>query len=286
MKPIEEAIDNYFRPKVSFEQLCEVVEEVMLTKESQRGFAYEEEVIAVLNSAGLAGNITSGAGASAAAADADMNIGGNIQKIEVKLDGNAQMGGTSLRYNPLTDDATERFVIVSDTVDPDTVSLMEEALTPLIPRLNDFLEFVGATKFPATVTRDKWVEAKQLGLLRPLNVKIKRTTNFIINHYRKKGVNYIQIGGSGLFYLADNPANLPIPQLDGEINIELRPGRSGSKTRKDGTKVVGGGLRVQGRLRFKGKSPFTLDDPESIREMMEAHNVEAAEEPLSDETTP
>jgi hypothetical protein len=285
MKPIEEAIDNYFRPKVSFEQLCETVEEVILTKESQRGFDYEEEVISVLNSVGLAGNITSGAGASATAADADMNIDGNIQKIEVKLDSNAQMGGTSLRYNPLTDDPTERFVIVSDTVDPDTVSLMEEALTPLIPRLNDFLEFVGATKFPATVTQDKWVEAKELGLLRPLNVKIKRTTNFIINHYRKKGINYIQIGGSGLFYLADNPANIPIPQLDGEINIELRPGRSGSKTRKDGTKVVGFGLRVQGRLRFKGKSPFTLDDPESIREMIEARNVKAVDEPPSPEAT-
>ena len=32
MKPIEEAIDNYFRPKVSFEQLCEIIEQEMERK--------------------------------------------------------------------------------------------------------------------------------------------------------------------------------------------------------------------------------------------------------------
>jgi hypothetical protein len=75
---------------------------------------------------------------------------------------------------------------------------------------------------------------------------------------------------------------LPIPQLDGEIDIELRPGRSGTKTRRDGTFVVGAGIRVQGRLKFNGSSPYTLDDPESIKQMMD--NLELKEESRSTTT--
>jgi len=245
------------------------------------GYQYEEYVINALKTAGAVGNITSGAGASAAAADADIRVNGKVYNIEVKMDGKAQMGGTSLRYFPQgvpSDDPSapegklQKFVIVSNSVEPDTVTMMEEALTPLEQDLNNFLEAIGATKMPATVEKDLWAAAVAEGLLRPLNVKLKRTTKFIINHYAKKGVDYIQIGGAGLFYLANNPANLPVPQLDGEINIELRPGRSGSKKRKDGTVVVGGLIRVQGRLQFRGQSPYTLDDPQSIAEMLKEAN--------------
>jgi hypothetical protein len=253
------------------------LDEDNLAETGAGGYEYEEMVIAALRQAGVVGNITSGAGASAAAADADIKIGGKVYNIEVKMDGKAQMGGTSLRYFPEgveSDDPQQpgkiqKFVIVSKTVEDDTVTMMEEALTPLEEALNEFLEAIGAVKMPATVLKDRWEAAVKAGLLKPLNVKIKRTTKFIINHYAKKGVDYIQIGGAGLFYLGSNPANLPVPQLDGEINIELRPGRSGSKKRRDGTLVVGGLIRVQGRLQFKGQSPYTLDDPESIARMLQ-----------------
>ena len=174
------------------------------------GYEYEEVVIGALKSAGAAGNISSGAGASAAAADADISVAGKIYNIEVKMDGKAQMGGTSLRYFPQgvpSDDPAEpegkvsKFVIVSKSVEEDTVTMMEEALTPLEQDLNNFLEAIGAVKLPATVEKDRWVQAVSDGLLKPLNVKLKRTTKFIINHYAKKGVDYIQIGGAGLFYL-------------------------------------------------------------------------------------
>ena len=240
-----------------------------LDEMSQGGFDYEEAVIASIIEAGIVGNITSGAGASAAAADADIKIDGRIHKIEVKLDRNAQMGGTSLRYYPQGNNLNQKFSIVSKAVDPDTVDLMEESLDSVIPDLNAFLDFIGAKHFPMTTTKEMWRKAVLAGLLKPLNVKIRQNTDFIINHYTKKGIPYIQIGGAGLFYLRSNPANLPIPQLDGAIDIELRPGRSGSRTNKDGVEVCGGGIRVQGRLKFKGESPYTLDDPDSIREMLE-----------------
>jgi len=115
-------------------------------------------------------------------------------------------------------------------------------------------------------------------------------TSFILQHYKSKEVEYIQIGGKGLYYLSSNPANLPIPQLgDTGLVIEMRPGKSGSKKRIDpetGEKVrvrtpsdTGEGdfikasapFRTSARLDGAGlaQSPYTLDDPESILAMME-----------------
>ena len=241
------------------------------------GYQYEEYVINALKAAGAVGNITSGAGASAAAADADIRVNGKVYNIEVKMDGKAQMGGTSLKYvpdgipsdDPQQPDKVTKFVLVSKAaIEDDTLTMMEEALLPLEEHIRDLIQALEVKTIPASVRVDKWVAARDAGLLKPLNVKIKRTTRFIINHYAKKGVDYIQIGGSGLFYLGNNPANLPIPQLDGDINIEIRPARGGSTLRKDGTRTASCGFRVQGRLQFKGQSPYTLDDPESIAEML------------------
>ncbi len=96
---------------------------------------------------------------------------------------------------------------------------------------------------------------------------VKKNTKFIIDHYKDKGIHYMQIGGAGLFYLDQNPANLPVPKLDGEIEIELRAGRSGSSLNADGTRRVSGLLRAQARLKFKGWSPITLDSQIGIEKI-------------------
>ena len=101
-----------------------------------------------------------------------------------------------------------------------------------------------------------------------INTKVSHDVSYIAEHYAKKNVHYIQIGNSGVFYLKDNPADLPVPKLEGKIRIEIRSGRSGSKKRKDGVCVVGGGIRIQARLMTKNVSPYTFDDPESIGEMI------------------
>ena len=228
------------------------------------GFEYENAVIKALKDAGYCGNITEGAGASAADADADLRIGDVCYLVEVKKDAGAQMGGTSVRY------IDGKFEVASDAVEQDTVDMIVEALKPKREAIDAFLRFVGVTQFPASCPKDVWNTAKVEGLLKPINAKIRKDTEFIANHYKKKGIHYIQIGGAGLFYLSENPANLPIPKLDGQIDIELRAGRSGSKLNAEGIKVVGGGLRAQGRLKFTGVSPYTLDDPESVRGLIMA----------------
>jgi hypothetical protein len=220
---------------------------------NELGFAYENEVIEALKFAGVAGNIEEGAGASATGADADFMVDGKTYLLEVKKDADAQMGGTSVRY------VDGKFEVVSDTVDSGTTDLIIAALDSKRDPIERLLAAIGGDKFPTTCDKHTWTVAKQKGLLKPINTKIKQTTSFIVNHYKKKGIDYIQIGGAGLFYLDKNPANLPIPKLQGEIDIELRAGRSGSSLNAAGARRVSGLLRAQARLKFKGDSPITLD---------------------------
>ena len=221
---------------------------------NQLGFMYENTVIESLRQAGLAGEILEGAGASATGADADFVVGGETYLLEVKKDADAQMGGTSVRYD------NGQFEIVSDNVDENTTALIVTALSSKVTHIERLLAAIGGEKFPTTCDKHTWTVAKEKGLLKPINVKIKKNTQFIIDHYKDKGINYIQIGGAGLFYLDKNPANLPIPKLDGEIDIELRAGRSGSTLNAAGVRRVSGLLRAQARLKFKGKSPVSLDN--------------------------
>ena len=226
------------------------------------GFEYEEKVIQSLREAGYCGDITQGAGSSAADADADLRLGDVKYLVEVKKDCQAQMGGTSVRF------VDGEFELASSAVDSVTAEMIIDALEPKKEAIQSFLSFIGAEQFPTTCQKSSWEEAKVNGLLKQMNAKISRDTSFIADHYKNKGIYYIQIGGAGLFYLSENPANLPIPKLEGCIDIELRAGRSGSKKNASGVPVVSGLLRAQGRLKFQGSSPYTLDNSESVREMI------------------
>jgi len=226
------------------------------------GYDYEKRVVEALVHSGYSGEIAEPAGASSVGADADMMIQGKRYLVEIKQDAKAQMGGTSLSYDE------EGFGFIGSSVASDTASAVLTEMNCRQSAVQRLLESVGAESFPLACDKQTWNKAKEEGLLKPVNAVVKRNTDFICDHYTNKGVHYIQIGDSGLFHLGENPANLPVPKLEGEINLEVRAGRSGSRKRKDGTEVVSGGLRVQGRLQFNGKSDFTLDDISSIEKMM------------------
>ncbi len=263
----EKNIELAINKSVDFEE-GRVLDEKM----SAGGFAYEATVIKALMAARAAGNIKKGAGASAAASDADMNIFGKVFDVEVKLNRNAQMGGSSVRYN-----RTGGFNLVSP-LEEDTEALLINAVKSKTKEINALLDFLvardpeqingRAVKFPLTCTREAWMEAQAANKL--VNTRFPLTADFIAKHYAKKGIYYIQIGGSGLFYLSKNPANLPVPKLEGNIMIEVRSARGGSRKLSTGVRVVGAGIRVQGRLKAKNQSPFTIDDPKSIRAMLKA----------------
>ena len=233
-----------------------------------KGFEYEQKVLDAIAEAGISGNILEAAGASAAQGDADFKFRGKTHLVEVKLDKNAQMGGSSVRYQK----GSGTFELLS-TVEPEIQSMIIEAVESRTHELDSLIEYFaskwdpGITGFPATCSKQVWTQAADNGLL--VNAKIHTDVSFIARHYQAKGVNYIQIGKSGLFYLNKNPAKLPIPKLMGDVRVEIRTARAGSKlAKKTGVRTVGAGIRVQGRLRTKNKSPYTLDCPKSIREML------------------
>ena len=228
---------------------------------NQQGFDYENVVIESLKKAGVAGDIQQGAAAAAAAADADFIVDGKKYLLEVKSDLEAQMGGTSVRYSD------GEFEIVSEAVDKSTAALIIAALSSKRGPIERLLAAIGGDKFPTTCDKHTWTVAKEKGLLKPINTKVRKNTSFIANHYKQKGIHYVQIGGAGLFYLEDNPAGLNIPKLEGEIDIELRAGRSGSTLNAAGDRRVSGLLRAQARLKFKGQSPITLDSQIGIAQI-------------------
>jgi len=237
-----------------------------------QGFEYEAVVLDAIREAGFSGNILEGAGASAAAADADFRLGGKVYKVEVKLDSKAQMGGSSVRLA-----AVAAPVLVKSTGDAVEDALLASVcerrgkFEALLARLSELEEGRVFTGFPVQCSKESWTQAKAEGML--VNAKVEADVSFIAKHYMSKGVFYIQFGDKGLFHLGKNPANLSVPKLTGSVKIEVRTARGGSKPLKSGTgRSVTGAIRVQARLSMpKGiKSPFTLDDAASVRALMTA----------------
>ena len=48
------------------------------------------------------------------------------------------------------------------------------------------------------------------------------------NYYAAKQNYYIQIGGYGMYYMQQNPAQLPIPQFSSSMRVRIRVKRGGS----------------------------------------------------------
>ena len=71
--------------------------------------------------------------------------------------------------------------------------------------------------------------------------------------------------------MGKNPLNLDVPELTGEIQVEMRLGFGGGKlkfpTTPEPTSARSAGLRLQGRLKTKGKSKYSLDNADDIKKL-------------------
>ena len=177
--------------------------------------------------------------------------------IEAKANKNAQMGGTSWHYDK-----------VSGSITPVNSSKHDELISKAIlerkAAIDIYLDNLGATSIPLTTTKDKRSELKASGLQAAIESSVAVPISFLIDHYNKKGIYYIQIGGQGLFFMGSNPHNLPIPEITGEMKVELRLGYGGGKPT---TSIRSAGLRVQGRLKTFNRSPYTLDVIDDIKQL-------------------
>ena len=252
-----------------------------------RGLAYEREVHKVVKSAKVSGLLAGGRPApgfsNQGAGDLEATYKGNPFYVEVKLSANEQMGGGSFRY----DMATGIFTPVPDKktgevkFDPDDLELMLKTAKTKASAINDYIKAARKTEpreftkhisgVPIKVSYAARDELKAKGLTNKIATNIKMTARFIINHYNKKGVYYIQVGGAGLFYMGKNPFNLDVPALDGEIQVEMGLRFGGGKlffnTEPERTPARSAGLRLQGRLKTKGKSKYSLDKVEDVEKL-------------------
>lgn len=192
---------------------------------------------------------------------------GKPLNIEIKQDSKAQMGGTSYNY----DMKSKNFKLAGKPIDSTLDKEFQEILSGKTKELNALLNYVKKNDNPElaknvkgltlSASKGMWERLTKEGYLVPLNTKIETPIDFLYDHYAKKNCYYIQIGGSGLYYLKKNPLKLPIPQLKMTFNIEIRLGRGGAR-RSSSLKldVASGNLRVQGRLGGKLQpSPYSLD---------------------------
>ena len=199
--------------------------------------------------------------------DLKLSVSGRVIDIEIKKN-NAQMGETSFQYHPDTG-----FNPAKNHLDSSFIEMVKsDALIPLTPHIDDLLKFFrtydpepfheSVIEVPFRVTRNAWIAARKRGLLIPIAKIFPFSEQLIINHYNNKcgGVFYIQIEKRGLFYMGKNPLNLPIPPLEGNINVEVRLKRSGSVVNKSiNERVAHATLIVVGRLKNDAVSPYSID---------------------------
>ena len=245
----------------------------------QAGLDYELKVHKAMLAAkipGLNPGDKPGAGFSnVGAGDIEASYNGKPFNIEIKATSNDQMGGTAFRY----DYATKVFTPVKE-MDPEDLNLLMAAAKEKSKDIDNYikekrkLEPVQYHKtisgIPLKVSKEGRDKLKKDGFLAKINKNVKTSERFIVRHYNKKGVYYINVGKAGLFYMGKNPLKLPVPSLKGEIQIEMRLGYSGGKhsfPTDPITPARTAGLRVQGRLRTKSKSDYSLDNIEDIKKL-------------------
>ena len=246
----------------------------------QAGLDYELKVHSAMRDAkipGLNAGDKPGAGFSnVGAGDIEASYNGKPFNIEIKASPNDQMGGGSFRY----DMATGMFTPAKE-MDPEDLELLLSAAKEKVSDINNYIKAArniepkeyhkNISGIPLKISVDGRAKLKSDGLLAKINKNVKTSTKFIIRHYNKKGVYYINVGGAGLFYMGKNPLKLDIPELTGEIQVEMRLGFGGGKlqfpTTPEPTNARSAGLRLQGRLKTKGKSKYSLDNADDIKKL-------------------
>jgi hypothetical protein len=263
--------------------------------------------------------------------------------VEVKLNLKAGMGEGSANYSP---EQGKFSIVVPRDKPPMEPEFAEFVLQELYGNEQNIKEFALAIRdwrrkasykwdstrggdpslfaFPFSTTYEAYANAVKAGLYRKASEWPKAGGGvmlpdfFIHKLYARKDTFYIQVGGKGLYYLAENPLNLPVPQFPSKAALIYRPKPSGSKKlpptpeqaargekgdinygwesqdpRPEGERddrnysPYGGTFMIQSKLPTGGdlpNSPYTLDDPASIEALLAALNIETEQPEESEET--
>lgn len=209
------------------------------------------------------------------AGDIEASYFGKPFNVEIKLSSKEQMGGTSFRY----DMDSKEFIPVGQ-IDQEDLDLFLPVVKEKARDIDNYIKASWEIEpkeyhkmnrgVPIKVSKEAREILKRRGLTSKIATNIKASTNFITKHYNKKGVYYINVGGAGLFYMGRNPLNLPVPELRGEVQVELGLRFGGGKLSfptDPKTPARSAGLRIQGRMLTRGRSKYNLDNPNDVIEL-------------------
>jgi len=191
----------------------------------QQGFLYEGKIHNKLKAKKLVPPGFTPAGSDANAPDAMFLYDGRSYKLEVKLDLKADYGQGSLSY----DFKTKQWGLGG-------------AKTASAQEMRDLLNAVGILKFVKQKWGDKGAPNKgqipsksftddmvKSDYARFKDAFLPINTRALWDYYATKKTYYIQVGGYGLYYMKENPANLPVPQFNPKLRIRIRVKRGGSR---------------------------------------------------------
>ena len=187
----------------------------------QQGFLYEGRVFNRLKSKNLVPRGIKPAGPDPSRPDAVFLFNNVPHNLEVKLDLATDYGQGTLDYN--------------------NGWVLGGAQTPAAEEMRSILNAVGTVQFANTswgyqgapnkgtvenkditeeMVREDYRRFKDKFLSVPLSSLFK--------YYAAKNTYYIQIGGYGMYYMAGNPGNLPVPRFNGAMKLRIRLKRGGS----------------------------------------------------------
>mgnify|MGYP005703752531 FL=1 len=188
----------------------------------QRGFLYEGRVFNKLKSKNLVPAGVTPAGADASRPDAIFLYNKAQYNLEVKLDLATDYGQGTLDYK---NGAWE----------------LGGANTKQAVEMRKILTTVGAVKFANTSwgyqgapnkgtveNKDITEEMVREDYRRFTDKFLSVPLSSLYNYYAAKNTYYIQIGGYGMYYMASNPGNLPVPKFNGALRLRIRLKRGGS----------------------------------------------------------
>jgi hypothetical protein len=188
----------------------------------EQGFLYEGRIHQKLKAKKLVPPGFTPAGSDPNAPDAMFIYNGQSNKLEVKLDLKADYGQGSFEY------VNGRWILGG-------------AKTAAAEELRGLMRAVGIEAFankewgPKGAPNKGTVDNKDFTQEMVTSDYRRFTDRFLSipskalhSYYAAKQTYYIQIGGYGLYYMAANPAGLPVPQFNPGLRIRIRLKRGGS----------------------------------------------------------
>jgi len=188
----------------------------------QRGFLYEGRVFNKLKSKNLIPVGITPAGPDPSKPDAVFLYDKVAHNLEVKLDLATDFGQGTLEYK---DGAWS--LGGADTLAAEEMRNILNAVGT-VQFANTSWGYQGAPNKGTVENKDITEEMVREDYRRFKDKFLSVPLSSLFNYYAAKNTYYIQIGGYGMYYMAGNPANLPVPRFNGAMKLRIRLKRGGS----------------------------------------------------------